>query len=76
MKIDERTIVAALVGYAIEREKILSKMAELRRLIAAGTKKSRRPHNMSEDGRKRIADAQHKRWAKHRLAPNEQNSSA
>jgi hypothetical protein len=78
--LDSATLQAALAGYQQQLEHIEAKMAEVRRLLRAGsaTAKStasakaeparagRRPrkHRMSAEGRARIAAAQRARWAK------------
>ena len=73
---DRSLLEAALVGYAAEREKITQKIAEIQaqlggrrgRLsvpVAAGpVKRTRKP--MSAAARKRIAEAQKRRWKAYR----------
>ena len=75
---DPTTLKMALVGYEIEKQKLEEKIGELRMQLArrgtgalgklsntaaTGTRPRRR---LSASARKRIADAQRKRWAAHR----------
>ncbi len=77
LTLDKATLEAALVGYQHEIKRIESKMAELRQALRqtpgrvavekpAAPVKSRKKarHQMSEEGRARIAAAQRARWAK------------
>lgn len=76
MPLDATTLQMALIGYKAEREKIEQKIAELEQQLGgrtartvnpvAATTKKRRPRHMSAAARKRIADAQRKRWAEYR----------
>jgi hypothetical protein len=72
---DAEFMAAALVGYDQQRLEILEKMAELRRQLGGrrvdaavgsldGTRPVRKKRAMSAAGRRRIAAAQRKRWAK------------
>jgi len=68
---DTTTLQMALIGYEAERDRIESKIAELRRQLGGrgvATPKDSAPitptrRHMSAAARKRIADAQKKRWA-------------
>jgi len=74
--LDTTTLEMALIGYEVERQKIVGKILELelqlkdragraRTLVAAtSTKRGRR--SMSAAARKRIAAAQKARWAAYR----------
>jgi hypothetical protein len=75
---DEEFLAAALVGFEYRRSEIEAKMAELRRQLGGrGTRDGNAPiseaapaaapkkRKMSEAARKRIAAAQHKRWAEY-----------
>jgi len=67
---------AALIGYEAERQKIQDKITELQRQVGsragraaaplAATPAGRGPRRMSAAARKRIAEAQKKRWAAYR----------
>ncbi len=76
---DPTTLQMALVGYEIQKHKIEDKIRELRAQLAghgagavsaapveakAGSRRRRR--KLSAAARKRIAEAQRKRWAEHR----------
>ena len=73
---DHTTLQMALVGYEIEKERIVSKMREIQSLLggsvssgsAAAPKTEAAPKKrvLSAAARKRIAAAQKKRWALHR----------
>ncbi len=75
---DLATLQMALVGYEIERQKIDERIREIRALLggrrvplpsamASGAAVSQpRKRNLSPAARKRIADAQKRRWAEHR----------
>jgi hypothetical protein len=70
MPIDTTTLQMALLGYEVERQKIQEKIAELQRQLKgrnhrAGTPVTEAPtkRGMSAAARKRIAEAQKKRWA-------------
>ena len=78
---DAEFLAAALVGFTHKRSEIEAKMAELRReLRGRGGRDGNAPiaeptpatpqrkWTMSAAARKRIAAAQHKRWAAHREA--------
>jgi len=80
-KLDKATLEAALIGYQHQAQEIQGKIAELRRMIGGGTpatakkapaKKAvtqrKQRHNMSPEGRARIAAAQRARWAKAKKA--------
>ena len=82
---DTATLAMALVGYELERQKIESKISELKRALGKGgpttpkaASKSDAPpvkrRTLSASARKRIALAQKKRWAEHRKALAAQNS--
>ena len=78
ISLDKATLEAALVGYQQQLQQIEMKMAEIRRLVqggsSAGSSPKRPPavaapakkpkHQMSAEGRARIAAAQRARWAK------------
>ena len=74
LKLDQGTLEAALLGYQHQLEHIESKMAELRRQLGGTARKTAssaakpaagpRKHQMSAEGRARIAAAQRARWAK------------
>ena len=69
--VDTAILQMALIGFQSQLAQITEKMREIRkRLGRAGSNvgdgdmpASRRKHHMSAAGRKRIADAQKKRWA-------------
>ena len=76
---DPATLRMALVGYEIEKQKVEEKIREIRAQLGgghsaagaavstaakAGAPRHRRP--LSASARKRIAEAQRKRWAEHR----------
>ena len=73
---DSEFLAAALIGYQQQRAEIDGKIAELRQQLGgrrasvpAGSSDGMRPlrkRTMSAAARKRIADAQRKRWAKMR----------
>lgn len=76
---DLATLQMALVGYELERQKIEDKIKEIRARLggrrvpatpaaaAAGSAPAQpRKRNLSAAARKRIADAQKRRWAEHR----------
>jgi len=76
---DPTTLRMALVGYEIEKQKVEEKIRELRAqlagagasagasvLAAAKAEAPRRRRPLSASARKRIAEAQRKRWAAHR----------
>ena len=73
--LDTATLEAALVGYSQQLRQIEAKMEEIRRILSgsAGGASMRRAttgtparqkHQMSAEGRARIAAAQRARWAK------------
>jgi hypothetical protein len=72
---DIATLQMALVGFQIERQRIESKIAEIRSQLkgrgasmpsAGGDAPAPRKRELSEAARKRIAMAQKRRWAEHR----------
>ena len=71
---DVGTLQMALVGFQIEKQRIEAKMQELqaqlkgRRSMSSegGEAPARRKRELSAAARKRIANAQKKRWAEHR----------
>jgi hypothetical protein len=73
---DVSTLQMALVGFQIEKQRIESKMQEIQSLLKgkraaapsadAGETKPRVKRELSESARKRIANAQKRRWAEHR----------
>jgi|SRR6516164_5213747 hypothetical protein len=70
--IDIATLQAALLGYQAQHDQIVAKMDELRRQLGktrgAGSIPTplRTKRALSAAARKRIADAQRKRWAEYR----------
>jgi hypothetical protein len=73
---DPQTLHAALIGYQLQREQITHKIEELNAKLKGkrvpmpseiGARTLGRPaqvkHNISAEGRARIAEAQRKRWA-------------
>src|ERR1039458_4492350 len=71
-KLTNEIITAAIDGFQGQRSKIDSKIAELRALLSGGPTESaastpvpttRKRRKMSAAARKRIGDAQRKRWA-------------
>ena len=69
-KLDSATLAAALIGYQAELSKIDSKMAELRAHLRGSPpttngagQTARKRGGMSAAGKRRIAEAQRKRWA-------------
>jgi hypothetical protein len=76
MPLDTMTLQMALIGYEAERQKIQDKIAELQRQLygragrasspVATTPTKRASRRMSAAARKRIAEAQKKRWAAYR----------
>jgi hypothetical protein len=63
---DPELLKAALVGYEHERSVIVEKIAEIRRQVGAAapsTNGAKPGRQMSAAARRRIADAQRKRWA-------------
>jgi hypothetical protein len=76
---DPELLKAALVGYEQQRSEIETRIAELRRQLggrwssvptgsADGRQPAREPRTMSAAARKRIAEAQRKRWAAYHKA--------
>ena len=72
---DPATLRMALVGYEIEKQKVEEKIREIRAQLAgvsasvsavAKLEAPRRRRPLSASARKRIAEAQRKRWAAHR----------
>ena len=78
--IDPDILRAALTGYQHEREQIVQKIADLTRQLGrkAGpsAKEGGRTSAMSDDGRRRIAVAQRKRWAALKRAAGAQGKKA
>ncbi len=79
MTLDTLTLQMALIGYEAERQKIQEKIAEIQRQlngriragrtaapVAENRPAKRQRHRMSAEARKRIAEAQKKRWAAYR----------
>ena len=75
ISLDKATLEAALIGYSQQLQQIEAKMTEIRRRLkgsagaapvkrAATAKPARQKHQMSAEGRARIAAAQRARWAK------------
>jgi hypothetical protein len=71
-KPDHTTLQMALVGYELEKERIMGKIREVQSQLgggkAAGAAKSEaapKKRVLSAAARKRIAAAQRKRWAEH-----------
>src|SRR5436305_8463624 len=72
---DRSFLEAALLGYEAQMEKITAAIADIQRRIgtagtaavpapgAVGRPARRKKHQISPEGRKRIAEAQRKRWA-------------
>jgi cell division septum initiation protein DivIVA len=66
----------ALVGYQVEREKVEERIREIEAELGGkrasstsagrGTKRAGRKRQLSPAARRRIAEAQKKRWAEHR----------
>ena len=82
---DPTILAMALVGFEKEKEKIDSKIAEIRAMLggkktaaappAAGRQAPvRKKRVLSEAARKRISTAQKKRWAEHRKKVGEAGS--
>ena len=71
---DAATLQMALVGYQIEKQRIESRMEEIRGMLkgkkpsfaAASPEEAPRKRELSEAARGRIAAAQKRRWAEHR----------
>ena len=73
---DLMTLQMALVGYEIERQKIDERIKEIQAKIgkrgkpaaaaASGAEEAPRKRVLSAEARKRIAQAQKRRWAEHR----------
>jgi hypothetical protein len=69
---DVSMLQMALIGYQIEKERIESKIQELRGALkgkapmASGEAAAPRKRELSDAARKRIAMAQKRRWAEHR----------
>jgi hypothetical protein len=69
-KLGNDILAAALIGYKTELSKIDARMAELRAQLGGSTattngagQTARRRRGMSAAGRRRVAEAQRKRWA-------------
>lgn len=73
-KPDHTTLQMALVGYEIEKERIVAKIREIQSQVggqaagggAAKSQAAPTKRVLSAAARKRIAAAQRKRWAEHR----------
>jgi hypothetical protein len=73
---DVSTLQMALVGYEIEKKRVEAKILELKARLkgkkvtasAVAVEPGSAKRNLSEAARKRISDAQRKRWAIHRKA--------
>jgi hypothetical protein len=75
---DTSLLEAALLGYQAQAEKITRAIADIQRRIGSGTGGGlrapvakvrgarRKKHTISAEGRRRIAEAQRKRWAAHK----------
>jgi len=65
---DPGMLTAALVGYQSRLAAVNARIKELREYLAAHTPSAgvplRKKHNVSPEGRARIAAAQRRRWAK------------
>jgi hypothetical protein len=76
MQKDESFLLAALMGYAVQLRAVQGKIEEIQTRLGRsqatigkqGAMPIRRPRIMSAEARKRIADAQTKRWAAYRAA--------
>jgi hypothetical protein len=67
---DTQLLQMALIGYAVERQKIQDKITEIQRQLngrsrLVGTPAATHTRSMSVAARKRIAAAQRKRWAEY-----------
>jgi hypothetical protein len=66
---DTQTLKMALIGFRIEREKVQARIHEIEKRLGGRMTQSEPPaaapkrRRMSAAARKRIADAQKKRWA-------------
>ena len=77
-KQDPSILAMALVGYELEKKKIDERIKEIRaqlsgakaadKVSSASDDKAPKRRRLSAAARKRIADAQKKRWAAHRKA--------
>jgi hypothetical protein len=73
MAFDNSLLAAALVGYHAEAARITAAIADIKQRLgqrssngnapATPVKKARKRHQISAEGRARIAEAQRKRWA-------------
>jgi hypothetical protein len=73
-QVDAELLQAALRGYESELRRIQAAIADLQRRLGKGgggdlpgpfsSGRSRKKHRISAEGRRRIAEAQRKRWAK------------
>jgi hypothetical protein len=69
-------LTAALTGYRQQRDQALERIAEIEKELRGASRggpapiqgKERKRHRISAEGRKRIAEAQRKRWAAHKTA--------
>jgi hypothetical protein len=76
ISLDKPTLEAALIGYQHQLRQLEAKMADVRQTLrgqgtttparrnAPAAKPARQKHQMSAEGRARIAAAQRARWAK------------
>jgi hypothetical protein len=69
-KLNNEILAAAIEGFEVEKQRIDTRIAEIRQLMTGGSAESaatpepaRKRGKMSAAGRKRIAEAQRKRWA-------------
>jgi hypothetical protein len=78
--IDPDILRAALIGYQQERAQLAQKIADLTRQLGGkagpSTVEGGRTAGMSDDGRRRIAAAQRKRWAAQKRAAGAQGKKA
>jgi hypothetical protein len=69
-KLDNHILAAAIEGYEAQKKRLDAQIAEIRQLLTGGSAQpaaspepGRKRRKMSAAGRKRIAEAQRKRWA-------------
>jgi len=69
-KLDHEVLAAAIEGFEAQKKHIDSQIAEIRQILSGGSPEpaatpepGRKRRKMSAAGRKRIAEAQRKRWA-------------
>lgn len=66
MRNDDSLLQAALIGYQHQRELIEAKIAEIQRQLgSAGTSSGASKRDLNATSRKRISEAQRKRWAEY-----------